>query len=177
MASERSVFKGRVFNVVRGKARLPNGKLFTYECIRHPDVVIMVPIFGKRVVLLKEYRPTVKRWLVALPGGKIERGESPSSAAKREMREETGFKVDKVKLLAKAFSSPGYTDELAYFYLVRCKTLGMRDLDKNEVIGVMPVTLKKALSMIKTGEIMDAKTIMGLLYYERFVNPKKRSNL
>lgn len=170
---EKKVFVGRVFDVARGTARLPNGRLFTYDRIRFPEVVVMIPTIGDRIVLLKEYRTAVKRWLSALPGGKVGRGESPLSAARREMLEETGFSVSGARLLFSAFASPGYTDELAHFILVGCKTRGRRNLNRHEVINVMPVTLKRALAMIKSGAIVDAKSIAGLLYYEKFVNPKK----
>lgn len=171
--AEKVVYKGKIFDVARGVMKLPNGKVFTYEYVRFPRVVTMIPILGDKIVMIREYRTSVKKWLIGLPAGKVPSKENLVHAARRETLEETGFKAKEVKLLFKSFASPGYSNEIRYFYLVRCGAKDRQHLDKDEIISVMPMTLKKALAMIKSGKIIDAKTIMALLYYSKFVNPKK----
>lgn len=170
--SAQVVFSGKVFDVVRGTGRLPNGRLFTHEHVHFPKVAMMIPVLGDKIILIREYRTSVKRWLTGIPAGKVDKNESPLQAAKREMEEETGFVADDIKFLFKSYGTPGYSDELRYAYLVKCGAQKKQHTDKDEVINVMPVALSKALSMIESGRIIDGKTIMALLYYDKFVNPE-----
>ena len=92
----KTVFKGRLINLVVKKVRLPNGYLATLETIKHPGAALIVPFAGKdKVILLKQYRPVINSYIYELPAGTLDKGEKPLECAKREIIEETGFSAKK----------------------------------------------------------------------------------
>jgi ADP-ribose pyrophosphatase len=135
-----------------------------------PDVVVLVPLIGKdRVVLERQYRPIIGKYVYELPAGKLNAGESHRRAALRELREETGYTASRIAFLARAYTSPGIQKNLTYFYAAGGLKKGRVQLDKDENISLKVVTLKDAIRMTRTNEIEDVKSIAALLYYSAFV--------
>ncbi len=137
-----------------------------YYSVDKTNAVVILPILdGNKVVLERQYRPVVGKYIFELPAGRLEEGESYATAAVRELKEETGYTASKVSLMFKAFTSPGFTTEFVHFYLAEGLSKGRRKLDRNERISVRIVELKKVLQMIKDNRIEDAETIAPILYY------------
>lgn len=164
LARER-VFEGTVFAVERDRVRLPNGREVTLDVIRHPPSVVLIPVpeIGQ-IMMVRQYRHAVNRWLWELPAGSVDTGESPEQAARRECHEEIGLVPDTLVRLGALLPTPGYCDEEMIFY----RLSGLRtpdqaaELDEDEDIEVGTFELREARAMIRRGEILDMKTIAGL---------------
>lgn len=161
------VYKGRVFSIEVEDARFPNGTEHKVEVVRHRPCVVLVPIQDDgRVVLIKQYRHSVKRYLWELPAGNIDPGESADAAAARECEEEIGLVPQRLERLASLFPSPGYCDEEMLFYramdLRTPATDSTRKPDEDEDIEVHPVTVAEAKAKVARGEIVDLKTAYAL---------------
>jgi ADP-ribose diphosphatase len=161
------VYKGRVFSLEVETARFPNGTEHTVETVRHRPCVVLVPIqHDGLVVMIKQYRPSVKRMLWELPAGNIDPGEDAGAAAARECEEEIGLVPHRLEQLASLFPSPGYCDEEMLFYRATDLRPPAPDSrhkpDEDEDIQVKPVSLAEARAMVARGEIVDLKTAYAL---------------
>jgi ADP-ribose pyrophosphatase len=142
----------------------------TFYFLDLPDVVVMLPLVANgRIVLERQYRPVIGKYIYELPAGKLKRRESPRKAAFRELKEETGYTASDLTFLLKAYTSPGVMTHFTHFYVASGLRKGKTMLDRDENISLTTVTLEKALQMIKTNEIEDSKSIVALLYYSSFV--------
>ena len=167
-----SIFKNKVITLEERVQRLPNGRSAKITIVKHPEVAVIIPVIGGKFLLENHYRPVIKKWLLEFPAGFVEKGESPLQAAKREMEEETGLKVRGLKYLFKNYSSAGFTDELAYYYLAEKFSKGKRSNEGNEIQTLRSIGIKKALQMVRQGRITDSKTMKGILYYTSFLYGK-----
>ncbi len=113
---------------------------------------------------MRQYRYAYGEVLYEIPAGKLEKGEDPSSAARRELSEETGYETDSAELLFTLYPSPGYTDEKIYVYEAADVRAGTRHPDEGEFLSAVSIPLKEAYGMIERGEIRDAKTVAALLH-------------
>jgi ADP-ribose pyrophosphatase len=161
------VYKGRVFSIEVEKMRFPNGTEHTVEMVRHAPCVVLIPIQDDgRVVLIRQYRPTVNRVLWELPAGTVDRDEPPDGAAARECEEEIAMTPHRLERLATLFPSPGYCDEEMMFYraseLRRPAPDSPHKPDEDEDIEVKPVSIADAKAMVARGEIVDLKTAYAL---------------
>jgi ADP-ribose pyrophosphatase len=159
-----NIYNGKIFNVALEKVTLPNGVIKDREVIRHPGAAAMVPLLDDgNVVLVKQHRHAVNDYLWEIPAGTLEPHEEPVACARRELIEETGYEATNFDKLTEILPAPGYTDEHIHIFLATGLTLGEQRLEDDEVLTVQPTPFDKAIEMIKTGEIQDAKTIVGLL--------------
>lgn len=115
------------------------------------------------LLLVRQYRHAVGKTLLEIPAGKLEPGEEPVASAGRELLEETGCEAERLTRLISFFSTPGFTTEELHLFLATGLTLKEQDLDDDEFIDVVPVPYEKALEMIWSGEICDAKSVAGIL--------------
>lgn len=160
-----TVFTGKVFSIARDRLRMPNGGTVTLDVVRHPRSVVLVPIPEPgRVVLVRQFRYAVNAFLWELPAGSVDAGESPEHAAVRECHEEIGLVPSTVVRLAALYPTPGYcTEEMIFF-----RVAGLEEPteaaapDEDEDIEVRTVELREAREMVRRGEIVDMKTIVGL---------------
>lgn len=164
LTSDR-VFRGKVFNVERDRVRMPNGREVTVDVVRHSKSVVLVPMPEPgRVILVKQYRYAVNADLWELPAGSVDEGESPEDAARRECHEEIGLVPSTIVRLTALYPTPGYCDEQMVFF--RLAGLGKPDTvaqpDEDEDIEAKTIELREAREMIRRGEIVDMKTIVGL---------------
>lgn len=159
-----SLYHGKVFDVVVEKVTLPNGAVKNREIVRHHGAAAMVPFLNDgKVVLIKQYRHAVGKFLWEIPAGTLEPNEEPIECAKRELVEETGYEAAHLDKLTEILPAPGYTDEHIHIFLATGLTLAEQNLEDDEVLQVLPTKFDMALEMIQQGEIQDAKTIIGLL--------------
>jgi len=164
LASER-VFKGKVFNVDRDAVTMPNGRTVTVDVVRHSKSVVLVPVPEPgRVILVKQYRYAVNSHLWELAAGSVDEGETPEQAARRECHEEIGLVPQTIVRLSAMYPTPGYCDEEMIFF--RCSGLEKTDeqahVDEDEDIETKIFELREARDMIRRGEIVDMKTVVGL---------------
>ena len=163
--SHDRVFDGKVFDVERDRVRMPNGREVTVDVVRHPPSVVIVPVPEPgHVILIRQFRYAVQRWLWELPAGSVDAGETPEAAARRECHEEIALVPDTVVRLGAFYPTPGYCDEEMIFFRVSGlnETDAVAELDEDEDIEPKTFTLADAREMIRRGEITDMKTVVGL---------------
>ncbi len=162
--NERQIIhQGSVFKLIKENVTLNNDVTTTMEYIEHPGATAIIPILGKRrVLLLKQYRHALKDHIWEIPAGTMDDGESALNCAKRELVEETGYAAEHWQNLGVITPVPGYSDERIHIFLATQLTPAAQNLDQDEIIRVYEVEFDEAIEMIKAGEIQDAKSIAGL---------------
>ena len=166
----RPVLKLGVVDLGVESATLPNGVTVDLAIIRHPGASAIVAIDANGAIsLLSQYRHAVGGWLREIPAGCINPGESPRACAERELREEAGLLAGQWDQLGAIVTIPSFCNERITLFLARDLTPAARELDHDEVIEVARVPLDEALSMIRRGEIFDAKTIAALHLTREFL--------
>jgi len=165
------IFRGRVFDVTLDTIR-EGDKTYEREVVRHPGSAVIVPIFEDgTIALVRQYRHPAVRYLLEAPAGTLERGEAPEAGAARELEEELGFVAGKLEKLAEFFVSPGFCEEKMWVYLATEMTETQQRLEDDEIVEVVRIPFAQALSMITSGEIDDAKTIIGVMLAAPRVGP------
>ena len=161
----QQVFKGKVFSVDRDRVKMPNGRTVTVDVIRHSRSVVLVPVPEPgKVILVRQFRHAVNAFLWELPAGSVDEGESPEDAARRECHEEIGLVPSTIVRLTALFPTPGYCDEeMVFFRLAGLeKTTERAAVDEDEDIESRVFELRDARDMVRSGEIQDMKTLVGL---------------
>jgi ADP-ribose pyrophosphatase len=159
------VFRGRVFHVDRDRVRMRNGRDVVVDVVRHSKSVVLVPIPEPgHVTLVKQYRYAVNEDLWELPAGSVDEGEAPEEAARRECHEEIGLVPATIVRLSALYPTPGYCDEQMIFFRVSglAKTDEQAQLDEDEDLQAKTFEVREVREMIRRGEIVDMKTIVGL---------------
>jgi 8-oxo-dGTP pyrophosphatase MutT (NUDIX family) len=168
------VYHGKVFELIRENITLENGTTTDVEFIEHPGATAIIPFLDdKRIVLLKQYRHALKKYIWEIPAGTLDPQEDIISCAKRELTEETGYSANQWHKLGEITPVPGYSNERIHLFLARELQPAVQDLDADEVIQVQEVDFRIALEMIGSGEIQDAKSIAGLFMASSWVEDKK----
>jgi ADP-ribose pyrophosphatase len=156
------------FHVVRVARHLPDGTIKHREVVRHPGAVTILPLVAPaHVCLIRNFRVAVNQRLIELPAGTLEAGEDPRQTAARELQEETGFRAGRLEPLHTFYLSPGILDERMHLFLATELTPGPAARERGEEIENLVTPWEEALRMVQDGGIQDAKTIVGLLYYDR----------
>jgi ADP-ribose pyrophosphatase len=146
----------------------------TREICVHPGAVVILPLMDDDTVLMiRNYRYTVGEYLLELPAGTLEPKEDPINCAGRELLEETGHLAGQLKHLGSFYASPGILTEKMYTYIATKLRKQTADLDEGEQIELQPMKFDDCIEAIRTGEIVDSKTIATLLMYERFYRQRR----
>lgn len=167
--SSEKLFSGRIIDLYLEEVELPNGKTSTREIIKHPGAVAVIAITKEnKIVMVQQYRKAMEHVLVEIPAGKLEKGESPEVTAKRELEEETGYTTDSLQHLISFYTSPGFADELVHLYFTEELQIltEKAELDEDEFVDVLEVTLEEAQQMIDDQRIFDAKTAYAVQYLQ-----------
>ena len=164
LSTERA-FTGKVFAIDRDRVRMPNGREVTVDVVRHSKSVVLIPVPEPgHVTLVRQFRYAVNSSLWELPAGSVDPGETPEQAARRECHEEIGLVPATIVRVSAMFPTPGYCDEQMIFF--RLSGLETTDeqahVDEDEDIEASTFELREAREMIRRGEIVDMKTIVGL---------------
>lgn len=171
--SSREVVKNKLFTVAEEVATDPSGFEIKRFIVRHPGSAVMMPVDNKdRVLLVKQFRLPAQRELWELPAGRLDPHESPLQAAKRELREETGYRAKKWVKLASFWATPGYVDEKMNLFLALDLTPGEREPMDDERIDVQWFSKKELGDLVREGKIEDGKTIIG---YFLWLDYKRRA--
>ncbi|USK27184.1 NUDIX hydrolase [Bacillus sp. CMF21] len=167
--SSEKLFSGRIIDLYLEEVELPNGKTSTREIIKHPGAVAVIAITNEnKIVMVQQYRKAMERVLVEIPAGKLEKGEQPDVTAKRELEEETGYTTESLQHLLSFYTSPGFADELVHLYFTEELEIltEKAELDEDEFVDVLEVTLEEAQEMIDNQRIFDAKTAYAVQYLQ-----------
>lgn len=163
--SSQNIYKGKIITLRVDEVEI-NGKKSKREIIEHCGAVCGVGITkDNKIVLIKQFRKAIEKDLIEIPAGKLEPGEEPFDAIVREFKEETGFDVEAVEFITTFYTTPGFSNELGYLYFLKCTELGDTSFDEDEEIELLLCTKDEAKKMIYSGEIIDAKTILGIMMY------------
>ena len=160
-----TAFHGRVFDVHHDRVKLPNGRDVHMDVVRHaPSISLLAMPDEAHVVLIRQYRYSVNRWLWEVPAGSVDEGETPEQAAVRECHEEIGLVPHEVRPLGVFLPTPGICDEVMHFFLVRDlrEPEAEAEADEDEMIVPQTLSLAEARAMVARGEITDMKTAFAL---------------
>jgi ADP-ribose pyrophosphatase len=162
--SSKTIYEGRIFEV-RIDAIRDGETEYEREIVLHRGSAVIVPVFDDgTVALVRQYRHAAGKYLLEVPAGSLEEGEDPQTAAKRELEEEIGYRAETVEKIAEFYVSPGFLTEKMFVYLATKLTETSQDLEEDELIEIERLTFQQALDKIRSGEIEDAKTIIGLTF-------------
>lgn len=168
--SSSEKFRGRIFATLLDEIELPDGKRSTREVVQHNGGVCVAAFNDEDcIAFVRQFRYPYKQVLLELPAGKLEPHEDPDDAIQRELREEVGCFGENWRSLGCMYPSPGYVSEIIYLFTCRCGEFVGQDFDEDENLEVEYISLDKAVEMVFSGEIVDAKTqiILLRLYAER----------
>ena len=160
--SER-IYEGAIINLRRDKVTVQNGTSMR-EIIEHNGGAVLAAITDdEKLVMVRQYRKAANRVMLEVPAGKIDPGEAPEAAAKRELKEETGYTAGKISFLMSFYPSVGYSEEVLYLYLCENLIPGDTNFDENEAIDIEEYEIDETYRMAMSGQIADAKTIIAVM--------------
>lgn len=166
------LYEGKILNLRIDTVELPDKKYSKREIIEHPGGVAIIPVTEDNcVILVKQFRKAVERFLYEIPAGKIEINEEPRETAIRELKEETGYESLKLTYLFEFYTSPSYCNEKIYLFLGEDLVEGEEVPESGEFIEHEKIHIDDLVKMIDRGEIVDSKTIIGIsLAKDYFLN-------
>jgi ADP-ribose pyrophosphatase len=173
MDPEETLFAGQRFRVVRRMQTLPDGRQHGRDVILHPGAVTILPLMPpEHVLLIRNFRLAVQETLLELPAGTLEPGEDPQQTAYRELAEETGYRATSMQLVHRFWMSPGILQERMHLFVAEGLTSGSSRLEMGEQIEPLILPWPEVLELVRAGDIQDAKTLVGLLWYDRWMRKK-----
>lgn len=160
----RTGYDGKKLRLDVDRILLPNGREMDFELVRHPGAAAVVPLLPDgQVLLVRQYRYATGGWLLEIPAGTLDPGESPESCACREVEEETGYRAGKLEALGWIWTTPGFTDEKIWLYVASELSPASQALDHDEVLTVERMDFAEAVGLAARGELADGKSICALL--------------
>jgi ADP-ribose pyrophosphatase len=170
----RRVYAGRLLNVDLDTVQMPDGSALDLEMVRHPGAAAVVPLLSDpkgpdpQVLLIRQFRHAAGGPIWEIPAGVLEPGEAPEDCARRELEEETGAQARDLEYLTTIFTTPGFTDERIHLFWATGLRLGEPKPMADEFLKVEARPLSRVLEMVRDGEIVDAKSVVALLYVAGF---------
>ena len=163
------VYQGKTISLRTHHVTEPGGVRVVRDMIHHPGSAVILPVFPDgRILMIRQYRLAALAAIWELPAGTLDKGETPLRAARRELAEETGFRSARWRKLGAFYPSPGLLAERMYLYLAQEIRPGTAHPEGDERISVHSFSMTALLGMIRAGEIIDAKSLVGLLYWSRW---------
>jgi ADP-ribose pyrophosphatase len=156
-------WQGEAWSLLTYAVEAPNGRIVEKGVIQHPGSVVIVPLMGDKVLMLRQYRLSLDKHILELPAGTREQGEDWLACAQRETREETGFRAEKWHLLGHLWPAPGLTDETMAIYIAMELKPAPLKADFDEEIEVVPYLLSELTEMALDGSLQDAKSAVAIL--------------
>lgn len=169
LLSTDEVYAGNFLKVRRDTVTMPDGRTATREFIRHPGAVMVVPLLDDGQLLLeRQYRYPMGRVMLEFPAGKLDAGESPLACGQRELTEETGYRAREWAYAGVLHNAIAYSDEGIHIYFARGLTPGPRHLDDGEFLDLVTYSPEALDALARDGSLTDAKTLIGLLWFQRW---------
>ncbi len=162
--SSKQVYDGKLLKVFYDEVTLPDQTFSSREWIKHPGACAVVPVFEDgTIMLLKQFRYPPRKIFIEVPAGKIDPGEDPIRTAKRELLEESGVECQNIIQTGSFYPAIGYADEIIHTYVAWDLSINEQNVDEDEFLQLFRISYQKAIQMIASGEITDAKTISALI--------------
>lgn len=169
-----SKYHGIIVNTRLDYAKLPDGSMALREVVEHPGGVAVLPLESDGTVwCVRQFRYPFGETLLEVPAGKLEPGENPEAAARRELSEETGLEAGQLRFLGRHYCSPGYNSEVLYIFLARDLRHGNAHPDAGEFLAVERRTLSELTDLVLEGEIPDTKTAVAVLKTKMIVDSER----
>lgn len=163
LVEEKPLCKGKRVELVQRLYRY-NNDFFIRDVVKFGQSIAIVPLKeNRKVIMIKQFRAPIGKWILEIPAGRIELGESSEEAVIRELKEEIGYVPKNVQKLVSVYISPGYSDEVLHIYLAKDLVYVGATPEKGELIEVVEVDLDKALEIVLENNIIDVKTLIALL--------------
>lgn len=167
------IYEGKILNLKVDTVEMPDKKYSKREIVEHPGGIAIVAITSQdSMVLVKQYRKAVESFLLEIPAGKLELNEEPKETAIRELKEEAGLESDKLTYISEFYTSPGYSDEKIHLFLAE----DLRKVDyipePGEFLEIVELPIEELTKMVKTGEIVDSKTIIGIFIAQNLMDKR-----
>lgn len=163
---EEALYHGRILDLARETHRMPDDREAQFEIVQHPGGAAALPVLDDgRLMLIRQFRPAAQDYIYEIPAGRLEEGESPAECVSRELVEEIGYHPQQIDDLGYVYSSIGFCTEKIYLFVAGKLEQAEIAHEPDEFIEPHIVTLEKALEMIESGLISDAKTQIALLRY------------
>lgn len=175
--SERRVHRGAQFEMVTEPVVLPNGRRVEFDLVRHPGAAAVVPFLDEdHVLMIRQYRFATGGEILEIPAGKLDPGEVPEDCAARELAEETGYRAGRLEKLGAIWTSPGFTDEVIHLYAAFELEAASQDLEPDEIIELVPMSLDDALDRVRGSAIFDGKSATALLLAAKLLAANRRES-
>ncbi|KQV48009.1 ADP-ribose pyrophosphatase [Pelomonas sp. Root1217] len=163
------VYAGHFLDVRRDRVALPDGTAAHREYIRHPGAVMVIPLLDDgRLLMERQYRYPMGRVMLEFPAGKLDAGEDPLVCGRRELLEETGYSAAEWAYAGVLHNAIAYSDEGIHIYFARGLNKGEQKLDEGEFLELVTHTVDDLDRLAAQGELTDAKTLIGLLWLQRW---------
>jgi len=161
--SSDTIYKGRVFDISVAEIR-ENEMTYKREIVNHHGSAVIIPVFADNTIaLVRQYRHAAQEYLLEIPAGTLSEGESPEIGAARELEEEIGVTAKTIEFLSEFYVSPGFLTEKMNLFLATELTETAQNLDEDEFLSIERISFAEAFEKIRSNEIRDAKTIIGLI--------------
>ena len=172
--SSKQIFDGKIVKLFVDEVELPNGEIATREIVRHPGAVCVGPLTNEgEVVMVRQFRYPFEEVLLEIPAGKLEIGEDPLEAAKRELEEESGAVAGKIEYMGELYTTVAIFDERIQMYIATDLTFKDSHPDSDEFITSEKIPLSTLIDMVMRGEIKDSKTQIALFKAEKYIKGNK----
>ena len=171
----QQLYDGKIVKLFRDRVELPNGKTAFREVVRHPGGVFILPVDeAGNVYMVRQFRYPYDRAILEIPAGKLEYGEEPLLAAKRELEEEIGAVAEDWRHLGDIWPTPGFCDEVQHLYLARGLKFGETHPDEDEFLEQVCMPFAEATAMAADGRLQDSKSVVALLRAHLLMEVEKK---
>ena len=173
LISQRTIYRGRIIRLIR-EVLEADGRRMVRETVQHPGAVVIAPMLDRsRMIFVRQYRRAVKRRLLELPAGTLDPGERRLECARRELEEEPGWRAKRWQRLTQFYAAPGFISEQLTVFLAQGLTKTQAHPEPDESLQPVIVPVARALALIRSGGICDAKTIIGVLWADELMRQRR----
>jgi ADP-ribose pyrophosphatase len=166
--NHQEIYRGKIVSLHVDTIQQASGGTTIREVVLHPGGVAAIPILDDgRILLIRQFRYPIGKFILEIPAGKLDTGQPPLETVAREIEEETGYVAGEITHVTTFYTTPGICNESIHMFVARDLTLKTQKLEEGEHITVEAYTLEECLSRIRSGEINDGKTILGILWYHQ----------